>query len=307
MLFVTDGEKMSAEPAPRNDVLKLIAMITMLTDHIGHMFFPQHAIFRSVGRLAFPIFAYLLAVGYEKTSSLKNYARRLFIFGLISQVPYSFFSPGLQFKPFNLNIMFTLLLGLAVVYLYDLGVAGLKEQSGGRNIKRTVCGAGVLLSVCMIIILPEALEIAFEDFRLDYGFYGLTLILMFHLFKENRKRMVIGYIILSFAYTYLYGAKVLTANSIAWFGEQWSIWKGLSSFGLVLQNIVWYNDGLVTLGGYFFQARSIFALVPIFMAEGLPGRVRLKKYTAYWFYPVHIAVIVTAAYLLTVFSQPFTP
>ncbi|NLO24944.1 MAG: hypothetical protein GX114_02225, partial [Clostridiales bacterium] len=52
-------------------------------------------------------------------------------------------------------------------------------------------------------------------------------------------------------------------------------------------------------GGYFFQARSIFALVPIFMADRLPGKVRLKRYTAYWFYPVHIAVLVITVFILS--------
>ena len=119
---------------PRNDSLKLIAMVTMLIDHIGYMFFPQHAIFRSVGRLAFPIFAYLLSVGYEKTSSLKNYALRLLAFGLISQVPYAFFSPGLEFEPLELNIMFTLLAALGVMSLYDFGMNRVREYRVNKDV-----------------------------------------------------------------------------------------------------------------------------------------------------------------------------
>jgi len=115
---------------------------------------------------------------------------------------------------------------------------------------------------------------------------------------SDKTKTVLSYVVLSFVYTYVYGAKVLAANSIAWFGEEWGIGKALSSFGPVLQNIIWYDYGLVTLGGYFFQARSIFALVPIFMADRLPGKVRLKRYTAYWFYPVHIALLVLTAYIL---------
>lgn len=51
----------------RNDTLKLFAMLTMLIDHIGYMFFPKYRIFRTIGGLAFPIFAYQLSVGYMKT------------------------------------------------------------------------------------------------------------------------------------------------------------------------------------------------------------------------------------------------
>lgn len=284
--------------APRNDFLKLIAMVTMLIDHIGYMFFPQHVIFRSVGRLAFPIFAYLLSVGYEKTSSLKNYAWRLLVFGLISQVPYAFFSPGLEFKPLELNIMFTLLAALGIIYLYEFGMNRVREYKENKDAIKMVYGIGVLVAVFLLIIAPEALEIAYEGFRMDYGFYGLLLVLVFHIFKGDRTKMVLSYIVLSFVYTYVYGAKVLTANSIAWFGEDWSIWKGLASFGPVMQNIIWYNIGLFTLGGYFFQTRSIFALIPIFMADRLPGEVRLRRYFAYWFYPVHIALLVLIAYVL---------
>jgi hypothetical protein len=283
---------------PRNDSLKLIAMVTMLIDHIGYMFFPQHAIFRSVGRLAFPIFAYLLSVGYEKTSSLKNYALRLLAFGLISQVPYAFFSPGLEFEPLELNIMFTLLAALGVMYLYDFGMNRVREYRVNKDVKKLVCGIGGLTAAFLLIMAPEVLESAYEGFGMDYGFYGLLTVLIFHVFKGDKTKTVLSYVVLSFVYTYVYGAKVLAANSIAWFGEEWGIGKALSSFGPVLQNIIWYDYGLVTLGGYFFQARSIFALVPIFMADRLPGKVRLKRYTAYWFYPVHIALLVLTAYIL---------
>jgi hypothetical protein len=297
MQIEASGKELRAE-APRNDFLKLLAMVSMLIDHIGYMFFPQHAIFRSIGRLAFPIFAYHLAVGYEKTSSLKNYAGRLFVFGLISQVPYSFFSPGLEFTPLKLNIMFTLLAGLGIIRLYDFGMDWMSEYRENKDLGKAVYGIGALLALCMAVILPEVLDIAYDDFRMDYGFYGLLLILLFHIFKGNRGRLVTGYMVLSFVYTYVYGAKVLSANSFAWFGEEWSIWRTLVSFGTVMQNIVWYNNGLVMLSGYFFQVRSIFALIPIFMADSLPAGIRLKKYTAYWFYPVHIALLVLTAYVL---------
>ncbi len=296
-------EKAAWAQTPRNDSLKLIAMVTMLVDHIGYMFFPQYSIFRSVGRLAFPIFAYQLAVGYEKTSSLKNYAKRLFVFGLISQIPYSFFSPGMEFEPFRLNIMFTLLLALGVVHLYCLSTARLKVYRDTKERKDLFYGIGALGMVCIILAAVELLNIALPDFSLDYGFYGLLLVLAFHLYRNNKAGMLISYIVLSFVYTYVYGAKVLSANSMAWFGERYGIVKSLSSFGLVMQNIVYYNNGLLRLDGYFFQARSIFALIPIYMSDNFVNRVRLSKYAAYWFYPVHIALLVLAAYL----SKAFLP
>jgi hypothetical protein len=76
----------------RNDVLKLLAMITMLIDHIGYMYFPGEMMWRTIGRLAFPIFAYQIAIGYSKTSNLKKYVQRLTLFAFITQIPYWFFN-----------------------------------------------------------------------------------------------------------------------------------------------------------------------------------------------------------------------
>lgn len=292
------GEGNKPIEASRNDALKLFAMITMLIDHIGHMIFPQYRFLRSIGRLAFPIFAYQLAIGYEKTSSLKDYAKRLFIFGLISQVPYSFFSPDLAFKPLHLNIMFTLLLGLGVVRLYDSGVSKIKEYRENKDVKHLLYGLTILVSVCILIFAPEALSIRYENFSMDYGFYGLVLVLIFHLYRDKKLKMVVSYIMLTFAYTYLLGAKILSANSLRWVGRPLDIWESLARFSFVWQNITKYNNGLLTLEGYFFQARSIFALIPIYGSVHFSDKVKLNKYVGYWFYPVHIGILVIIAYII---------
>lgn len=72
------------------DFLKLIAVVSMLIDHIGSAFFPQYPVFRWIGRLAFPIFAYCLTVGLLYTRNIKRYLVRLGVFALISQPFYIF-------------------------------------------------------------------------------------------------------------------------------------------------------------------------------------------------------------------------
>ena len=84
-----------------NFYLKLIACICMLIDHIGYLFFPQYEFLRVIGRIAFPIFSYLITEGYTHTSSIRKYSLRLLIFALISQIPYM-----LVFNTSNLNIFF---------------------------------------------------------------------------------------------------------------------------------------------------------------------------------------------------------
>ncbi len=75
----------------RNDTLKIIAMITMLVDHIGVLFFPGITLFRTIGRIAFPIFAYQIALGYTYTHDRNKYGKRLLIFAFISQIPLCLF------------------------------------------------------------------------------------------------------------------------------------------------------------------------------------------------------------------------
>ena len=110
----------------RNDFLKAFAMATMLIDHIGLMFFPEMMIFRTIGRMAFPIFAYFIACGYDYTSSLKHYIKRLLIVGLITQVPYSFLNTAFEFTPLHFNILFTLILGLLFIQCINTGIKYLK-------------------------------------------------------------------------------------------------------------------------------------------------------------------------------------
>src|SRR5690554_4189669 len=140
------------KPNNRTDILKLLAIISMFIDHIGYVFFPQYIIFRLLGRIAFPIFAYHISIGYINTSNLKKYAIRLFLFGLISQLPYN-----ILFQNGSLNIFFTLFLGLICIYALDK-----------RN----------------YIILALTFIAAFIlDF--EYGFYGILTILSFYFYREN--------------------------------------------------------------------------------------------------------------------------
>ena len=100
-------------------VLKIIAITGMTLDHIGIAFsshlplWAQIALF-AFGGLTFPIMAFLMVEGYQRTSNFKRYALRLLTFALISLIPFMW---GLRMR--SLNVMFTLLLGLLTLYLYD--------------------------------------------------------------------------------------------------------------------------------------------------------------------------------------------
>jgi len=137
----------------------------MIIDHIGYVLFPSQIILRVIGRMAFPIFAYHLVVGYKNTSNHKNYVARLSIFAIVSQIPFSYFGGGL-------NIFFTLILGILAIYLLE------------RN-----------KTVLLIIVLLSSIIL-----RVDYGLYGVLTPLLFFIFFDNRKKFIISFIALNLLY-----------------------------------------------------------------------------------------------------------
>jgi hypothetical protein len=144
------------------DFLKLIAILSMLIDHIGGAFFPEVAVFRWIGRLAFPIFCYCLTVGLLYTRDVKKYLLRLGIFALVSQPFYILaFHPAAVFweNLTNWNIFFTLFLSL-------LAMAGVKERKW------------------WFFILAF---FAVSWWNFDYSGTGIQLMLVFYLCRNHPK------------------------------------------------------------------------------------------------------------------------
>ena len=159
--------------------IKIIACITMLLDHIkysGPIF--ENFITQYLGRLSFPLFAFLLVEGYTHTSDLKKYIKRLFIFGIISQIPFMLFR-SLVGEWIMLNIMFTLLFGLMCIMVYE-------------KIERKYISIPLVI---LIILLGEFL-------RVDYGWFGVTSIFVMYLLKDKKELLplIYGVIILIFYY-----------------------------------------------------------------------------------------------------------
>ncbi len=97
--------------------IRLIAFSTMAIDHIGLFFFPDILIFRVIGRISFPLFAWLIANGAYFTKNIKKYLLRLFLLAIFSQ-PF-FLAAHRLYNPsfFALNIVFTLFFGLLAIFL----------------------------------------------------------------------------------------------------------------------------------------------------------------------------------------------
>ncbi len=145
-------------------VLKLIAVISMLFDHSGYVIFNSFSAFNFIGRLAFPIFAFQLTQGYTHTKNLKKYFLRLFLFAIISQIPFLLFRLKFVENIFVFNIFFTLSLGLANIWLYD---------------KNKILGMISLVSFSTVA----------ELLNFDYGAFGIIIIFIFYAFKNNKVLM----------------------------------------------------------------------------------------------------------------------
>ncbi|WP_392486825.1 TraX family protein [Haloimpatiens sp. FM7315] len=149
--------------------LKLVAIITMLIDHIGAVLYPKVLFFRIIGRLAFPIFCYFISEGFFKTSNVKKYMKRLFVFALISQVPfYLAFRTG-----YYLNVFFTLFFGLYAVISYDRT----------KEIKY----------VWFLGMIAQVLNT-------DYGIYGVFMIYFFYKYHNDFRKMFKSQAILTFIF-----------------------------------------------------------------------------------------------------------
>lgn len=103
--------------------LKWIAIVCMLIDHIAWgfvpFFSPAAQIMHVVGRVTAPTMCFFIAEGYHYTRDVKKYAFRLFVFALISQIPYSFFESGTLFSFRGFSVIYTLFLSLLAVWAWD--------------------------------------------------------------------------------------------------------------------------------------------------------------------------------------------
>ncbi|WFA08964.1 TraX family protein [Tissierella sp. Yu-01] len=142
--------------------LKIIALLTMMVDHYGAIFHKGVDIYRIIGRIAFPIYCFLLVEGYFHTKDIKKYAKRLFIFALISEIAFDLAFYG-EIGLTHQNIFFTLLIGLGTMYVLD-------------NPEKYRIKEGYVYSLAGITAIILGV---------DYSFIGIIYILAFHYTRNH--------------------------------------------------------------------------------------------------------------------------
>lgn len=138
----------------------------MTIDHVGYIFFPELLFLRAVGRLAFPLFCYLLVLGVESTTKVRDYLIRLIAFALVSQIPYFL---AFKFDPFEqLNILFTLFFSALAILLF-------KKKS-------------------LLLILPVLAAIVFNS---EGHIYAIAFVACIIVLKEDTKLGTLALFILN--------------------------------------------------------------------------------------------------------------
>lgn len=153
--------------------MKGLAVLFMLIDHIGLVFFPNNPIWRMIGRLAMPIFAFGIASGFYYTKSLTCYIKRILIFALVSQIPYALVCQYAFGQMIYLNIGFTFLSALICL--------GILEDRFSAGLPR--------MMKCMLLIF---MLLFVEVLHVDYGIYGVLTVIIFYYFYMKQKQPVLG-------------------------------------------------------------------------------------------------------------------
>jgi hypothetical protein len=252
--------------------LKLIAILVMLIDHVGATLIspatqPElYFVFRSIGRLAFPIFVFLIVEGFYHTKNVQKYMIRLGVFALISEIPFdlalyrpihgtefiddfnSVFRNGFHSDSFaqlldNLNqdqnVFFTLFLGLAMIYLMKQVEIRYEKQLLVSNL----LDAAITIGFCLIAVFLKT----------DYSYAGILLFVACYLFR---------------------GSNILISLCLFVINASMCNFAGFAQTGNLL---------------YVIQMLATFAIIPIAFYNGKKGKS--AKYIFYIFYPAHLLIL----------------
>ena len=150
-----------------SNMLRGLACIFMLSDHLWATLVPGNMWMTYLGRLAFPIFAFQIAEGFVHTKNFRKYALRLLGFALISEIPFNYFYSSRFFNPYHQNVLFTLLLGLMAIKVID-------------NIKKNHTPKDIALSALWLLLITIASVIGF----VDYGLNGVLMVVLFYVCRD---------------------------------------------------------------------------------------------------------------------------
>ncbi|MCL2747780.1 MAG: conjugal transfer protein TraX [Oscillospiraceae bacterium] len=220
--------------------LRLLAVLSMLVDHVGYALAGTGAVpeyvttaMRLVGRLAMPIYCFLIAEGFFHTKHVGKYAGRLLMFAILSEIPFDLFCSGgrMYVNMGSQNVLFTLFLGLLAIWLCD----------------RFALRGWYPLSLLGVLACAAVAQLA----QTDYGMYGVLLIFVCYCFRDRpslRGLCIVGVCVLMGA------ARLLESPN--------TTWPLVISCGAVAAVPIWLYNGRRGKGGRVMQI-AFYAFYPL--------------------------------------------
>jgi hypothetical protein len=233
--------------------LHILAMLFMVFDHIWGVFATNGFLWMTcIGRLTYPIFAFMIVEGYFRTKNLKKYVLRLLLFAVISEIPFNLVMSSSWFSPLHQNVLWTFLIGILLIFLNE------KAKKRKKWARALVFIGTVLLGVLLGIVT-----------FVDYGHGGVLIILTFYVFRGRKWWALLGQI----ACLYYISVEVISGQFIPVeiFGKAFEL--VVQSFSVLALIPIWlykgkqgpYNKAIRYLYYGFYPAHLlIFALIRMF-------------------------------------------
>jgi hypothetical protein len=166
-------------------------MITMLIDHLGVTFFPDVPFLRMIGRIAFPLYCFFIVLGLTRTRNQKRYLQRLLFIAIISQIPYNLVFPTLR-----LNVVFGLLAGALLIYIYE---------KYNRKLK-------------WVLMAPIIIMVYLLNDYISYGIYGVLLCLMYYFLKDKTIELIVCHVVLNLLFNYFQTGSFISGQMLSVIG-----------------------------------------------------------------------------------------
>ena len=261
-------------------MIKLIAVVTMIIDHIGFVFFPQYTILRIIGRIAMPLFAFSIARGFFYTNSKGKYFFLMILFAAISQVPFHYMRlagrggeltaselPYQLMAAFRLDAHYNILVTWLLAMLFLLGL----ERFLSKKCEWLMVTAGLLIGP-----IAASFYLSF-----DFGLYGVILPAIF--------------------YITFYGRSVAGGTSKKEVSFRMFDYINVFIFVALATYLLWMDrlpDQFYGISDIPVQFYAVLAIPLIPLTISFDNRVKLPKLFFYFSYPVHIILLVAIAWAI---------
>ncbi len=224
--------------------LHILAMVFMFCDHLWATVVPGNDWLTDIGRIAFPIFAFMTVEGFYYTKNLRKYVKRLFIFAVISEIPFNLVVGSGIFYPLHQNVLWTFLIGIGLMWI--------NEKAKDKKFLKRILIAAITVVMGFILGLLSFC---------DYHYAGVLTVLVFYFFRERKWQ---NFVLQAICLWYI-NVEILSGFYYEWeiFGTKIEVLR--QSFAMFALIPIWlykgkqgfYNKGIKALYYWFYPAHLL--------------------------------------------------